>query len=59
MTLGIMQSVRLPSVIYAECHIKALNPECQYAECCYSECRYAGCRCAASATLGFENKKFH
>ncbi len=66
MTLGIMQGVGLPSVIYAECHIKALNPECQFAECCnsecryaecrYAECRYAECRCADSATLGVESK---
>jgi hypothetical protein len=32
------------SVIYAECHIQALNAECHYAECRYAECRYAECR---------------
>ncbi len=31
----------MPSVIYAQCHIKALYAECHYAECRYAECRYA------------------
>ncbi len=26
------------SVIYAKCHIQALNAECNYAECHYAEC---------------------
>ncbi len=34
------------SVIYAKCHIQALNAECRYAECCYAECRYSECRYA-------------
>jgi hypothetical protein len=29
------------SVIYAECHLQALNAECGYAECRYAECRSA------------------
>ncbi len=72
MTLIIMLSVSMPSDIYFQRHIKARNPECQYAECCYSECRYAECyysecryaecrydecRCADSATLDDENKQ--
>ncbi len=36
----------MPSVVFAECHIKALyaesrNAKCHYAECRYPECHYA------------------
>ena len=39
------------SVIYAKCHLQALDveyhyAECHYAECCYAECCYAECRYA-------------
>jgi hypothetical protein len=50
------------SVIYAECHIKAIwgecryaeycSVECRYAECRYAECRYAECRSAGSIYCG-------
>jgi hypothetical protein len=32
------------SVIYADCHIQALNVECHYADCHNAECRYDECR---------------
>ncbi len=31
------------SVVYAECHIRAIFADCQYAECRYAQCRYAKC----------------
>ncbi len=33
----------MPSVVYAECHVKTLNAQCPYTECHYPECRYAEC----------------
>ena len=33
----------MPSVVYVECRILALNAECSYAERHYAECHYAEC----------------
>jgi hypothetical protein len=34
----------MPSVIYAECHIQALNAECHYGECLFAEYHFADFR---------------
>jgi hypothetical protein len=41
------------SVVYAECHMKALCAKCIYAECRYAECRYAECRGAKIILKGY------
>ncbi len=44
MTLRKMQSIVMPSVSYAKCHIQALYADCQYSEYRYADCHYAECR---------------
>jgi len=41
----------MQSVIYTECHLQALQAECQYVDCHYAQCHYVECHGAICSTL--------